>query len=218
VADFTTDKTEYTAGETIHFTNTSENGDSYLWTDPNGKTFTTENLDYTIDINEHSGIKTFKLDVFSKNKKKTSTVLKNINFKQGILPTDFWSIKINSTEYPFVPVFKKSFVENSMWFISCKAAEAFNTPTIQIYLPTNSAPLTSTTYNLRADKNLLANEAYIEIHLEHEPYLFYFSQSGQLNISITNNGSVRVTFNNVPAKWSNNNLNNYNISGDITCE
>jgi len=45
----------------------------------------------------------------------------------------------------------------------------------------------------------------------------YNSFSGQVNISYTSTGKVRVVFNNVNARYDNDTTNVYHLSGDITC-
>ena len=46
VASFSTDKSSYIAGDTVHLRDSSTNALSWKWTVPNGQTFTTQNLDY----------------------------------------------------------------------------------------------------------------------------------------------------------------------------
>ena len=46
VASFTTNLSEYIAGDTVHLINTSQNGYSYEWTMPDGNKVTTTNADF----------------------------------------------------------------------------------------------------------------------------------------------------------------------------
>jgi hypothetical protein len=77
-ATFTTDKTEYYAGDTIHLTNTSENGHSYIWTMPNGSTQTTENAFYVVDTSVLYEKLTFQLEAISKHQRKKTIVTKQV--------------------------------------------------------------------------------------------------------------------------------------------
>ena len=70
VTSFTTDKTEYVAGETIKLTNTTTNGETYKWTFPDGTTGTIENYDYKLNDTDPDATLTFKLAAYSKNSKK----------------------------------------------------------------------------------------------------------------------------------------------------
>jgi hypothetical protein len=77
-ATFTTDKTEYYAGDTIHLTNTSENGHSYIWTMPDGSKQTTENAFYVVDTSVLYEKLTFQLEAISKHQRKKTIVTKQV--------------------------------------------------------------------------------------------------------------------------------------------
>lgn len=216
-ANFTTDKTEYTAGDTIHFTNTSEDGDSYLWTVPDGKTFTTENLDYVTDVNEHSGSKTFKLDVFSKNKKKNATASKTVIIKQGILTTDYFSVDIITNILNYKLVSKSSNILNGNWTIEGIPNYFYFKGYCQIFFPENHAPTSSSSFTLVSSSNaLMPGQAHIKIKLPIESESYFYSSSGQLELTVSSNGKVRAVFTNIPTLLVSGNT--YHISGDITCE
>ncbi len=89
-ASFTTDKTEYVAGETIKLTNTTINGSEYKWTFPDGQTGTVENYDYTTNDTDPSASLTFKLQATSKNGKKTDEATKTVNLKAAEGDVVFW--------------------------------------------------------------------------------------------------------------------------------
>ena len=91
-ANFTTDKETYTAGETVHCKDASTNAHSWKWTMPDGKIYTTQNVDYTIDSNDLGGKKVFTIEVESKNGKKAGITLKSIRVKQYILPSDYFAV------------------------------------------------------------------------------------------------------------------------------
>jgi len=89
-ASFTTDKTSYIAGETVKLTNTTVNGDSYKWTFPDGQTGTVENYDYSLPTTLSDGSLTFKLEAFSKNKKKVNEISKTVTVKAATGNVVFW--------------------------------------------------------------------------------------------------------------------------------
>jgi hypothetical protein len=209
IATITTDKTEYTAGETIHLINTTDNADSYLWTTSDGKTYTTKNLDYTTDIHEHSGIRTFKLEVFSKNKKKTSSAIKTITVKQGILPTDFYK----TDTFSYIPTVKSSYLEGGNWVMYAKHGNGY----INIYLPGNTPPVADATYSINNNSIISNGQAFIIIRGDVGGEQNLVSESGQLFVTVLSNGTVRAIFNGVSAKYIFNNS-IHTISGDITCE
>jgi hypothetical protein len=79
VADFSTDKSEYNAGDTVFFTNKSLNAKSVIWTMPDGQTSTNPNLKfYTIYSGLNDGTLNFKLEAYSKNNKKTNEAIKTV--------------------------------------------------------------------------------------------------------------------------------------------
>jgi PKD repeat protein len=92
VASFTTDKTEYVAGETIKLTNTSTNGESYKWTFPDGTTGTVESYDFVTNETDPTATLTFKLEAFSKNGKKTNETTKTVNLKAATGNVTFWQM------------------------------------------------------------------------------------------------------------------------------
>ena len=80
-ASFTTDKSEYVAGETINLTNTTLNGKTYKWTFPDGQTGSSESYAFETNDNDPAGTLTFRLEAFSSNGKKTDEVSKSVNIK-----------------------------------------------------------------------------------------------------------------------------------------
>src|SRR6266496_6645392 len=102
IAQFTTNKDTYAAGETVHCTNLSTNADSWKWTAPGGTTYTTRDLDYTLDSTLRNTTKTFILEVTGHGE--NSTYSKSVAVKELILPTDYFSQ--GSTTYTPVTKFQ----------------------------------------------------------------------------------------------------------------
>ena len=90
-ASFTTDKTTYTAGETVKCTNASTNGKSYLWTFSDGQTSTAQDVDYTISPNFGAGSITIKLKANSRTSKKTNEVTQIVNVVSAHGTVMFWN-------------------------------------------------------------------------------------------------------------------------------
>lgn len=90
-ADFTTDKTEYTAGEVVKCTNKSLNAHSYKWTFPDGQTATSLNVDYTLAVNSTPGVYSIKLEAISKNGNKRSEASKSITVKAATGKLTVWT-------------------------------------------------------------------------------------------------------------------------------
>jgi PKD repeat protein len=89
IANFTTDKTEYEAGETINFKNTSQNGSTYIWTFPTGQS-TSENPAYQISPTRGQGEIIINLQATSKNGKKSDQSERTLK----VIPSaniTFWS-------------------------------------------------------------------------------------------------------------------------------
>jgi hypothetical protein len=213
-ASFTTDKETYQAGETIHCNDISNNAYRWTWTAPDGKIYTTRNLDWVTDSNDLGGTKTFTLEVASKNGKKNSTSSKSITLKELILSSDYFSF--GSTVYK--PTSKNCRASGNHWEINAASQcncglNRVDGAYLKIYLPNISAPTTSGTYTLISNSAVTAGTAFVYIEtVVGETFTFYNSMSGQLSISITNNGRIHVTFNGVPTNHT-----GVNISGDITC-
>lgn len=89
-ASFTTDKSEYVAGETINLTNTTLNGKTYKWTFPDGQTGSSESYAFETDDNDPAGTLTFRLEAFSSNGKKSDEVSKSVNIKAAEGDVVFW--------------------------------------------------------------------------------------------------------------------------------
>lgn len=89
-ANFTTDKDSYAAGETVKLTNTTVNGYTYKWTFPDGQTGSVENYDYSLPTTLNDGTLTFRLEAFSKNKKKVDEISKSVTVKAATGNAIFW--------------------------------------------------------------------------------------------------------------------------------
>ena len=92
VAGFTTDKTEYVAGETIKLINTSTDAETFKWTFPDGTTGTVANYDLITEDTDPAATLTIKLEAFSKNGKKTSETTKTVTLKAATGNVTFWQM------------------------------------------------------------------------------------------------------------------------------
>jgi hypothetical protein len=92
VAGFTTDKTEYVAGEIIELTNTSTDAETYKWTFADGTIGNLESYNYITDDSDPAATLTFKLEAFSKNGKKTSETTKTVTLKAATGNVTFWQM------------------------------------------------------------------------------------------------------------------------------
>ena len=70
-ANYTTDKTEYQAGDTVHLRNTSKHGKHFIWTMPDGSTQTNNDATYIIPDTTLYINFIFKLEALSKREKKS---------------------------------------------------------------------------------------------------------------------------------------------------
>lgn len=94
-ADFSTDKSQYVAGETVHLTNESVDATKYKWTFPDGQTATSENMDYTINENQQDANLTFKLEAISNNGKKTDDATKTVSVTAATGQLMVWTANSN---------------------------------------------------------------------------------------------------------------------------
>lgn len=94
-ASFSTDKFAYVAGETIKLTSTSTDAYYYKWTMPDGQISTTKDVNYTLNVNDQSQSRTFKLEVSSKNDKKKDEATQTVTEYAATGDIIFWQI-VNS--------------------------------------------------------------------------------------------------------------------------
>jgi hypothetical protein len=116
-ADFVFDKEEYTAGDTIKLTQTCQDAKHWQWTDPEGKKTDGPFLNYPTDRFDNGGTKVFKLEAFSRNEKKSATVVKNVKVNYAILDEEY--IEVNGVKYK--PIFKEakmSDISPFQWFVN----------------------------------------------------------------------------------------------------
>ena len=92
-ADFSTDKTEYVAGETVKLTNTSKSGSSFVWIMPNGEDETTKNAEYIIPLNQGFDQISFNLTAKSKAHCKRDSKTISVN----VIPSSWWTISSTSS-------------------------------------------------------------------------------------------------------------------------
>jgi hypothetical protein len=93
IASFQTDSMSYMAGQTVYLTNTTANGNHYVWTMPDGSTQTSTNATYVIPICESSGNLTFTLEAYSRNGKKKDGASQTVSVQayNGGGSVTFWS-------------------------------------------------------------------------------------------------------------------------------
>ncbi|MFM2047902.1 MAG: hypothetical protein RI955_448 [Bacteroidota bacterium] len=212
-ANFNFDKSTYTAGDIIHLTDASTNAHSWKWTMPDGKIYTTQNVDFVIDTNDIGGSETVTLEVFSRNGKKVSTVSKTINVSQTILASDY----ITALEGNFMLSEKKSIVINNFWEGSIGHHYSYSFGYVNVYFP--SRPNASQLYSLKSNYTSLSqSEACINYHgydgLEYSTN--EYSKYGQLNVVIDNSGRIKIDFNNIKVvNLSDSTKHNY-LTGNIT--
>jgi len=211
-ARFTTDKDTYTAGETVHCTNLSTNADSWKWTAPDGTTYTTGDLDYTLDSTLLNTTKTFKLEVTGHGD--NSTYSKSVSVKELILPTDYFSQ--GSTIY--IPVTKAQKPSSGTYW-KVTASDSYTSGPFcyngLIILFYGTTPPLAGNYSCQSIDPTAPNQVYVQVGaptgIECAGVHWYISTSGQLTVSYTGSGKLHVTFNNVPSTLG------PLISGDITC-
>jgi hypothetical protein len=89
-ADFTLDKSEYTAGEVVKCTNKSIDAKTYKWTFPDGQTSASQNIDYTLSSSTPAGTYSIKLEAISKKGNKKSESSKSFSVKAAVGEIVFW--------------------------------------------------------------------------------------------------------------------------------
>lgn len=116
-ADFSTDKLEYTQGETVVCTNLSANGDSFVWILPEGQTNSSTNLNFMTSTSMTPGTYNISLKALSKNGKKTASVTKSFVLKQASGQLTVWTsrsnvgpitVKVNGTTYGTITLYYAS--------------------------------------------------------------------------------------------------------------
>jgi hypothetical protein len=215
-ASFTFDKSEYISGQTIHLTNTSTNGDTYLWTKPDGKTDTTFNLDYLISPDDVGGNELFTLTATSAKKTKTSSFSASVIVKP--MPASVFSIDGDPSTFNPRPsgVTCSISADNNAW-ITANVTKGNNPDPFWntyisiniIYLPIPAGPLTESYSIVSGYSLVMPGKALIKMKIQHgEDFDFYSSLSGVIEIS-TDNGIVHAVFNHVPTDKG------VDLSGDI---
>lgn len=89
-ADFTTDKYEYSSGETVKLTNNSKDAKSYKWILPDGQTSSQPNVNYILSDYSSQEVLTVKLQAISKKGNKISEASKSITVKPSTGNVVFW--------------------------------------------------------------------------------------------------------------------------------
>ncbi len=215
-ANFNTDKTTYTAGDVMHLTDASSNAYSWLWTTPDGNTYTTQNLDFPTDSEDIGGNKTFILEVFSKNGSKNSSTSKSITLNQNILPTDYCSA-ISGIQ------FKYQGGASGVWGISAgKHYSIMNTvgsQTVGIDFGNGSTKPPAGVYQIVNSKSVLAmGKAYIEYGGGDAETGFYnyFSINGQVTVTQAYHSKINIAFSSVKVQSTTSTSDTFRINGNIT--
>jgi len=89
-ADFSLDKSEYTAGDVVKTTNSSLDAKSYKWTFPDGQTSASQNVEYTLSSSTPAGTYSIKLEAISKKGNKRSESSKSFSVKAALGEIVFW--------------------------------------------------------------------------------------------------------------------------------
>lgn len=214
-ASFTTDKTEYYSGETIHLINTSDGGHSYKWILPDGTISNTKNLDYVTNPDDNGGLETITLEAFFLNGQKHSSAIKTVTINQAILESDYYSMEsTNGVTILYKPSKKTSWLDNSQkhWVISayrtgCSLGITFPDPTRVVV----------GTYSVQSSGILNPNCVFLSISQgNYDSQLFYIATTGSVEVISAANGKVRVVFKDLDAYLTRVPTLSYKISGDIT--
>lgn len=91
-ASFSSDKSFYYTGETIHLKNESVDAKSYRWDFPDGSSSTEKDADYTVNSDFYGAPVRIVLNAYRKNGKKTSTASKTFFFSQPVYPGDHYQV------------------------------------------------------------------------------------------------------------------------------
>ena len=160
-ANFTTDKTEYQAGDTVHLKNSSEYGKHFIWTMPDGSTQTTTDATYIIpDTTLYSNF-TFKLQALSSKEKKSNeksvTVLGMIRPKR-----EKDSFSIGNIIYKNMGG-AEHYNQTDTWdLISWQHYSSGFSSGVRIIFASNYQNVKSGIYELQpTNNNLTGNEAYL---------------------------------------------------------
>lgn len=94
-ADFTLDKSEYTAGETVKCTNKSQSATAYKWMFPDGQTSANTNVNYILNENTPAGTYTIKLEA-KNNKGKTDEGQKSFSVKAATGQLTVWTSRTSA--------------------------------------------------------------------------------------------------------------------------
>lgn len=223
-ASFTFDKSEYISGQTIHLTNTSTNGDTFLWTRPDGKTDSTFNLDYLISPDDVGGNELFTLKATSAKKTKTSSFSASVIVKP--MPASVISTYNGNSTSTFNPSASRvvdSISADKLSWIEAQAGIIQSNPFFSefikltiFYFPNPSAPSTGS-YSIVPNLSLCTpGNAFIRMTRQKgEDFDHYWSLSGVLEVSI-DKGIVHAVFNQVPTVGDSQSVYPItNISGNI---
>lgn len=200
-ANFTTDKVEYIAGETVQFDNKSERGNDFVWTMPDGQTITTREAQYTIGSDMGFSTINFNLEAFSKHHKKNDS--KSVSVE--VIPHSFINLVGNTIICNHV-IYQHDYQNNLIGF-NVYNDNNVDAPTCYqeefwVLFKGNQFPLPGT-YSLVPYPYSVAlqnNEAVITFSKGpcEMPYEVH-SVSGQLIVDIVN-GRLHITFTNVPTQ------------------
>lgn len=89
-ASFSTDKSEYVAGDTIYLSNTTEASQRFRWIFPDGQTDKSTDASYYVDAFIGDTTLTFKLIAISNNGKKADSTSKTVDIIASTGGVTFW--------------------------------------------------------------------------------------------------------------------------------
>lgn len=159
-ADFSTDKTEYSAGDVVKCTNKSLTSKSYKWTFPDGQTSASTNVDYTLDPNTPAGVYSIKLQAISKKGNKTSDATKSFTVKDAIGQITIWTS--NSAVNPItVKVDNVSLGTITLYYNSSPGCSANGCVTANLTVGTHTITATDGTLNWNTTTMIVKNSCKV---------------------------------------------------------
>ena len=210
VASFTTDKSEYAKGDTIHLTNTSSNASTYLWTMPDGTTLSTVNADFIFTGSQGYQPLSFTLEAFSKDGSKNNSV--SLSVTVTAVPNNTFSIG----NYIYSNIYGDPWqVGSNYWNLMAATVNGgLNDGIVNIYFPGLEKSAISGLYTLQSDYNtlttgkacILMKKVCYDCLPQGSQDHSYFPIAGQVMMTINYtdtghvNSKVHVVFNEIDAK------------------
>jgi methionine-rich copper-binding protein CopC len=159
-ADFSTDKTEYTAGDVVKCTNKSLSSKSCKWTFPDGQTSASTNVNYTLDENTPAGVYSIKLQAISKKGNKTSDATKSFTVKDAMGQLTVWTS--NSAVNPIsVKIDNVSLGTITVYYNSSPGCSANGCVTANLTIGTHTINATDGTLNWNTTATITKNSCKV---------------------------------------------------------